>query len=252
MPDLDSLSIADWIFIGIAILSAIAAWYGAVISWKNQKRLATRESVSLRAQADHDKLMRMNGTRSLEDEKVRIRVFNEGRPIQIEALFFRPKGLEQIPLEFFGVHSSHVTSESCTLGTHETYVLTLKINSLLKLKSIKCEKYPIRIQLTDGEVIDLNAKGLAKILSELGAFKQALDAGHEVLLPDRYVWSGNEGWNLARFEGPIPAHAKITGKNLQDSVSDEEAAIWKSGRNPHREAVEAAMAKKRDAQHRKS
>ncbi|MCL4743732.1 MAG: hypothetical protein KJZ54_16165 [Phycisphaerales bacterium] len=245
MIDWESLTAADWIARIIWLLSALAAWGALWLSWHNHRRLRRQESVVLEAKADHHEVLKPNGTRKLSEERLNIRIFNKGRSLQIESVMLLPEGIDQIPRGLFDDHKSG--RQSALLETHRTYIMSVKVEDLLKLDDVRMRSKPIRVWLADGERLDLMVKGLVPIVNRLRAFKRDLENGLEVLLPSVYVWVGNQGKSIEAWEGPIPPEAELkheAGSPERDEpVADEDA--WRTGRTPQREAIEAARAKKR-------
>jgi hypothetical protein len=227
-----------------AVASAFAGWYGAILSHRTNKRLAREHTVLLRASADHAKHVRHNQTRVLREERVRVRVLNLGRPIQVESMVFRPKGADRIPEGLFEIWAAHSFEKPLQLPTHETHVLQLAVDALLKVDLRAQYRKPVRIRLVDGQSVDVRVRGLRRILNELADFKRDLDAGYELILPQRFVWIGNSGKSIEAFNGIIPANGEIRGETKGEDVPLEEQLAWRAGRNPQVEAVMAARAKK--------
>jgi len=53
------------------------------------------------------------------------------------------------------------------------------------------------------------------------------------------VWQGNQGRNIEHYTDDIPQDAQITD-DARQPIPAEEEALWRSGRNPQLEALEAA------------
>jgi hypothetical protein len=172
--DFGSFTIVEWILsvlgILVALLSAGAAWYGAVISHKNQKRLIRRDSVVLRVTADHTRQI-VNGVREHGRETVNFRILNEGRPIQIDFIYHNPSKNEQIPAAFYKDFAAY--GESINLGTHQTFVFKLKVMEFLQLTEITANDKPLMLMLADGEQVFPKVNDLEQVLSGLREDKAA-------------------------------------------------------------------------------
>jgi hypothetical protein len=244
----ESFTWVDWLLslIGLFIAgsSAAAAWYGAIISRRNQKQLEKKSKVSLRVKAEHHRRIKSNTTRDMDGEVVRIRVFNEGRQVEVEKLILLLAGVDSIP-RAFGQDFKGTRTRVLSLEHHKSHVLTISVNDFLKLEQIAVEKKPLRLFLKDGDRLDLSVQGIGKIMRDLNEFKSDLKNGYEILLPNVFAYSGNSGWSIEQFEGKeISEELEIREEGSQNSVSPEDDAAWREGRNPQKEAASVARERK--------
>tara|TARA_R110002073_G_scaffold336260_2_gene531481 strand:- start:28776 stop:29561 length:786 start_codon:yes stop_codon:yes gene_type:complete len=239
--DLESFTWIDWLIsiVGLFIAgsSAAAAWYGAIISRQNQKKLDQKSKVSLRVVAEHHKKYKLNTTRDIADEVVRVRLFNEGRQIEVEGMILLLEGLSEIPLAFADDFDT-LQSGELLLEHHKSYVMTIFVKNFLELEQIAVIKKPLRLFLKDGDKLDFSIHGIRKIMQDLSEFKSDLNNGYEILLPNVFVYSGSHGWSIEKYEGKrISAELEIREQDSKEPVAPEDEVAWREGRNPQKEQV---------------
>lgn len=214
--------------------------------------------------------------RELEKELITVRVYNGGRPVDIESIYLQAaKTGESIVDE----NVSRDKHPLLLLESGRTYLFRFPASSLQRLIPLQePDEKALSIKLADGESVMLEVSGLKQIFEDVECYVHDLQIGHEVYPhPAFCTWTtpvrtrpgqtapvaqAREGrWLLFKNEF-IPEKSEIrvsrqshtNSKNIDDMyqksdpVSAEEDAAWREGRCYRQELVEKAHIARRSTE----
>ena len=246
----------EWVVLAFGLISAVAAWFGAIVSWKNLRRIAIQDRVCIQLAADHESKYHKNGTRDIDDEFVRIRLFNRGRAIEIEkialVIMLRRKVVTQLGRSL-GTSWQDQNRDHLNLFPHESHVAWFRVNELWPHLTSNRHQAKLNIQLRDGCCISKEPKSLAAILESLYQLKSDIESGCDLLLPDILIrkseykhsrQDGDEWYYIDNRDKEIPADAEIRYDDRTGLVSDDVAEAVRAGRDPQHEQISASRARR--------